>query len=598
MKTFSNINKNDLTTRFNKKEQLEKAYTEGIYCDSPANRKLGRVGMSYEEYAKMVGEQQKEKVNKKEKKEIPESIQDLTFKNENGKKVASYFVDKKDVTIEITKEEKYQDKQYKMTVKEEGKENFIVEGNAAKVAREMKKLANKQPFSHEINNFRDILPLTPEELDAKWGKDYGFTYTYFKDDLDITVWKRDDKDLNPKDPRFNIYVKDNNTKKKRQYTNLTLKEAHEKLLEYDLNPNVEHPLTPAMLAEKKRILFEEKYGKNLDIKDKNYISPIMIENDLIKVNDKGETFIASRNCVIEGYNVQISASDFNQGNGNINVKIWKRDKDDKDLYYEKRLSLDSVGALSKVLDEISTQGENYDLTNEDDIKPSKDIGVRFDSRGEAYFKNEKGNTALKLVVNPEDNSKIDVLSYTINREYDKRYDGTPVDAIILDGIGTTTVDNFKDYIKNYDLEGDVNEENQTGKRVVSAWGGLYKEDRKPKDIVENYSNNRLLLEVPGVEYVQWDEEKAAQNPKVIESIKSKHFNSLYHKWNKDKIQGIRYVKSGELEKWLDTLPKSAKGSTKEEILKDWNEKIDRMKYNSNGMWSPDHIRREIILKYY
>lgn len=34
-----------------KQVELEKAYTEGVYCDSPANRKLGRVGMTYAAYA-------------------------------------------------------------------------------------------------------------------------------------------------------------------------------------------------------------------------------------------------------------------------------------------------------------------------------------------------------------------------------------------------------------------------------------------------------------------------------------------------------------------------------------------------------------------
>ena len=30
---------------------IQKAYTEGIYADTPANRKLGRVGMTYAQYA-------------------------------------------------------------------------------------------------------------------------------------------------------------------------------------------------------------------------------------------------------------------------------------------------------------------------------------------------------------------------------------------------------------------------------------------------------------------------------------------------------------------------------------------------------------------
>lgn len=45
-----------------KKIGIEKAYTEGIYADTPANRKLGRVGMSYAEW-----ERKNEKQNKNEK---------------------------------------------------------------------------------------------------------------------------------------------------------------------------------------------------------------------------------------------------------------------------------------------------------------------------------------------------------------------------------------------------------------------------------------------------------------------------------------------------------------------------------------------------
>ena len=35
---------------------LTKAYTEGIYADTPANRKLGRVGMSYKEWTQKQGQ--------------------------------------------------------------------------------------------------------------------------------------------------------------------------------------------------------------------------------------------------------------------------------------------------------------------------------------------------------------------------------------------------------------------------------------------------------------------------------------------------------------------------------------------------------------
>ena len=35
-------------------KQVSKAYTEGTYADTRANRKLGRVGMSYAEYSKKI----------------------------------------------------------------------------------------------------------------------------------------------------------------------------------------------------------------------------------------------------------------------------------------------------------------------------------------------------------------------------------------------------------------------------------------------------------------------------------------------------------------------------------------------------------------
>lgn len=62
MKTIVKINKPKLNLTM-----LKKAYTEGIYCDSPANRKLGRVGMTYAAYAQKVKDEEEAKnPNKKE----------------------------------------------------------------------------------------------------------------------------------------------------------------------------------------------------------------------------------------------------------------------------------------------------------------------------------------------------------------------------------------------------------------------------------------------------------------------------------------------------------------------------------------------------
>ena len=52
----------------NRIKQISKAYTEGVYSDTPANRKLGRVGMSYKNYSEQ--KEIKSDINKSELNEI------------------------------------------------------------------------------------------------------------------------------------------------------------------------------------------------------------------------------------------------------------------------------------------------------------------------------------------------------------------------------------------------------------------------------------------------------------------------------------------------------------------------------------------------
>lgn len=53
--------------KFGSLREISKAYTEGIYADTPANRKLGRVGMTYADYSAKTkgesGEKKEEKVD-------------------------------------------------------------------------------------------------------------------------------------------------------------------------------------------------------------------------------------------------------------------------------------------------------------------------------------------------------------------------------------------------------------------------------------------------------------------------------------------------------------------------------------------------------
>ena len=55
-----------LSERINKRiNSVSKAYTEGIYADTPANRKLGRVGMTYAAYAEKLKDEKEKKADKK-----------------------------------------------------------------------------------------------------------------------------------------------------------------------------------------------------------------------------------------------------------------------------------------------------------------------------------------------------------------------------------------------------------------------------------------------------------------------------------------------------------------------------------------------------
>lgn len=64
---------------------------------------------------------------------------------------------------------------------------------------------NKEPLYKKI-------PLTEEELDKKYGN-IGFNYVYYKDNLDIKVWMREDSQKGKS--KFNIYVIDSDTKKRK-----------------------------------------------------------------------------------------------------------------------------------------------------------------------------------------------------------------------------------------------------------------------------------------------------------------------------------------------------------------------------------------------
>ena len=87
---LGNIKKRIILNSF-KITHLIKAYTEGIYADTPANRKLGRVGMSYKEYEEKVkagkGEELKQKGQEEIQKEKEKIFNSEEFKVKKEKKL-------------------------------------------------------------------------------------------------------------------------------------------------------------------------------------------------------------------------------------------------------------------------------------------------------------------------------------------------------------------------------------------------------------------------------------------------------------------------------------------------------------------------------
>lgn len=53
---------------------IKKSYTEGVYADTPQNRKLGRVGMTYAAYNKMIEQHEPKLINVKKQDTIPSNF--------------------------------------------------------------------------------------------------------------------------------------------------------------------------------------------------------------------------------------------------------------------------------------------------------------------------------------------------------------------------------------------------------------------------------------------------------------------------------------------------------------------------------------------
>lgn len=587
---FDILNKNNIFSK------ISKAYVEGIYNDSPLNRKLGRVGMSYAEYAKMVDKKKEEEKHKekKEKNEIPINISDLTFKDQDGKKIAEYEVKGAKIKIEIISSVKHQDRKYNLKI--EGKEgsSLIEDINTTQLLREMRKIKDGNISENSDIPLYDKLPLTADELDKKWG-DTGFVHTYYKDDLDIKVWIREDSD--PKNPRLNIYIVDTKSKKKKSFTNLSLSEVHNELLKYELNPSLDKPLTKEQLKELKRLQLEknliskediEKENKEQkrkeEIEDLKRDSKYLVENGLGEVKTSTSKGIKTTKFVsfnyktvsIGDYKVSIHGGLYDQKDkGTYSLEIKKDNGQEK---YYKGKSLKEINDLVK---DLVDNKDNYDMFGGDGILPSKNVGIIFDARGVAFFNNGESIAAFK--VNPNDRDKIDVVI--------SNKDG------VVQGVDTFNVDNFQNNIEEYDI--DINPKNQVVYRDAETKAN---QEVPLKNLIVNYSsiadffspilrnevfyNPKFLVTKEDIQKFEQD----LSRKKLIEN-----------KWNKGKRELYTFVKSGKFRDWLDEMP-NPKTGTKADIYNEFaNFALYRLSPYGNKYdigYDVFSVQKNIIEKYY
>lgn len=537
---------------------LQKAYTEGIYQDNSLNRKLGRVGMSYKEYETMIGGYGKsEKKEKKINNEIPIYLSDLKFNKDN--KANYQLKDGTNIEVNLISHEKYGDKNFTLKVGDKEYKNL----NTTSLLRRLKALKDGTFYqSFQDGLISDKIPLTEKEFDDLYG-DIGFNYTYYKDNLDIKVWIREDSDK--KNPTFNIYVKDTESGKTKSFTKLSLIQAHNKLLEYDLNPDVEKPLSIQQLKELKRIQKEQGYS-------------------LEETNEKG---------VDEDINKYFKNGKFVSGEYSLNGLSFKTNLDSKKEYIDiavkdKELPIqtkyikvkNTKEAFSDFLKRVKKEGTEMDLSGEGDLKPSKNIGIKFNKYGNAYFiKNDK---EIELSVSPSNSSKI---NYIISKENG------------VEAVGTLDIDKVNNW---KDLKNRLGTQNVYKKYWDSN-------DLKIKDLVKDKKIDKEILYrlsqmTKGDRYEVTNEERE----KLKEITARKGLNKTPNQkrdWNFLIRETYNFINSRAFVNWIDDLP-NPKDKTKREMY--FEVKNLSQRFSPSGVYkgefrdvdSISNVKKYLIDKYY
>lgn len=537
---------------------LKKAYTEGIYQDSSLNRKLGRVGMSYKEYEKIIGGYGKsEKIKKERNNEVPIYLSDLNFNKDN--KANYQLKDGTNIEVSLISHEKYGDKNFTLKVGDKEYKNL----NTTSLLRRLKALKDgtfNQSFQDGL--ISDKIPLTEEEFDDLYG-DIGFNYTYYKDNLDIKVWIREDSDK--KNPTFNIYVKDTKSGKTKSFTKLSLIQTHNKLLEYDLNPNVEKPLSIQQLKELKRIQKEQGYS----LEETNEEG---VDKDINKYFKNGK--LISGEYSLNGLSFRVNL-DLKKEYINIAIKNEQLPIQTKHIKVK-----NTKEAFSDFLKKVKKEGTKMDLSEEGDIKPSKDIGIKFNKYGNAFF--TKNDKEIELSISPSNSSKINYIIFKENG---------------VETIGTLNIDKINDW-KDF--------KNKLGTQNVyrKYWDS---NNLKIKDLVKDKKVDKEILYrlsqmTEGDRYEVTNEER--EKLKAITARKGLNKTPTQKRdWNFDIREAYNFINSRAFINWIDDLP-NPKNKTKREMY--FEVKNLSQRFSSSGAYkgefrdvnSISNVKRYLIDEYY
>lgn len=556
-------------------KEVLKAYVEGVYSDSIINQKLGRVGMNYHQYQEKLKKDQQNNPNGQEdkekriKKDIPETLADLDFKEtESGKIAAKYSIKNTNVSVYMEKD-KDNRKVFEIYVKDpkKGRVEEYKNLNTDDLSKQLKLINRDAEMGEDTEKMYNKMPLTPEELDRKWGN-VGFTYTFHKENLDLIVKIREDSDK--KNPRLNLYVSDVLTKKRKSFTNLDLYQVHKELLKYDLNPKLDNTLDKEQERQFSEILLKEKHGEDLE---EHKTSSKYKSLSFDRLQWTGSTGDAQYTKLQEG-NLNLKISRYK---GKYTLNISRREP-----YKVEQVRDLSVGDVSRFLDKFDS---NYDFsatwenTKYSDIKGLEN--AKF-INNEATFKDKNNNS---IVYHKNDNKTVTVKIFSPKG--------------ILTGMDAFPIDKMEDAIKEYDLP---NSKEESQKQNFKQSDIVPSDYPSAKSVVVSYNSPEDLYSLPEMKKKESLSQESLS--KYFKDFEKLGLGNSAQDTNKKELYTWAY--SGGLRNWVDSMPLSnQEGMNTNKILENINKKyIENIKnspvYKESGAQTPDisWLKSQIINNYY